>query len=146
MPIRHSKSSPAEPEDVSARYDIAQRLYIHGMVAWCEREYRRIVDSDPPESREVLRSRTVLAEIFHDQGRDTEAAAMLQKLVDQLHRNGELAQKMVGEYEMRPARSALNCTTIKPAKPTPNTMSTRKPTNWTKRSTRATRPIPIPTC
>lgn len=90
-----------ESDDVVARYEMAQRLYMHGMVAWCEKEYRRIVDHDPPESREVLKSRSVLAEMFHDQERDGEAAEMLQKLVKQLSGNGELAQKMA-EWEMRP--------------------------------------------
>jgi tetratricopeptide (TPR) repeat protein len=90
-----------EADDATARYEAAQRLYVHGMVAWCEREYRRIIDNDPAESREVLKSRALLAEICHDQQRDHEAAEILQKLVDQLKKNGELAQKMA-EYEMRP--------------------------------------------
>jgi len=90
-----------EPEDLTARYEVAQRLYLHGMVAWSEKEYQRIVKDDPADSREVLRSRTFLAEMLHDQERDGEAAEMLQKLVEQLKKNGELAQKMA-EFELRP--------------------------------------------
>ena len=90
-----------EPEDLTARYEVAQRLYLHGMVAWSEKEYQRIIKDDPADSNEVLTSRTLLAEMLHDQERDGEAAEVLQKLVDQLTKNGELAQKMA-EFELRP--------------------------------------------
>jgi tetratricopeptide (TPR) repeat protein len=91
-----------DQDDLTARFTVAQRLWMHGMTAWSEREYRRIVDSDPPESEQVLKGRNLLADMFHDQGRDAEAAAMLGRLVDQFEKNGELASKIIGEFDMRP--------------------------------------------
>jgi tetratricopeptide (TPR) repeat protein len=90
-----------EPEDSTARFRVARRLYTLGMVAWSEKEYQRIIKDDPADSNEVLTSRTLLAEMLHDQERDGEAAEMLEKLVKQLSKNGELAQKMA-EFELRP--------------------------------------------
>ncbi len=92
-----------------ARFFTARRLYARGMVAWCEKEHLYIIDHSPPESPEAAKSKSILAELFHDQERDGEAAEMLQKLVDQLKKNVEFAQKMT-EWEMRPGliRSQLH--------------------------------------
>lgn len=92
----------AESDDLLARYTVARRLYLLGMVPWCEREYRRIVDTDPADSKEVVSSRRILAELFHDQNRDAEAAAIIGTMLDQMQKNGDFAQKVAGDYRMRP--------------------------------------------
>lgn len=93
----------AEPGDVAARFDTAKRLYGRGMIAWSEREYRRIVEAEAFDSKESINSRNILGEMFHDQGRDTEAAEIMQKLVEELEKNSDFAQHFAnGEYDVQP--------------------------------------------
>ncbi len=101
------KIASSEPEDVAARFNTARRLFMRGMVAWSEREYRRIIDSEAPDSKEVVNGRNQLAEIFHDQSRDAEAAKLLQPLVDMMDKNSDFAQHLAtgaasGDYDSRP--------------------------------------------
>ena len=114
------KIASSEPEDVAARFNTARRLFMRGMVAWSEREYRRIIDSEAPDSKEVVNGRNQLAEIFHDQSRDAEAAKLLQPLVDMMDKNSDFAQHLAtgaasGDYDSRPGMLRANSITTNPA-------------------------------
>ncbi len=81
--------------DMTPRLKIAAWLEESGLMDWCEREFRYIIShGSSPDTAEVLRARLALSEIQHDQGRDGEAAEMLQGLVDLLPNNGELARRL----------------------------------------------------
>ncbi len=87
------------PDELDTRLEMARRLRYRGMLPWSEREYKFVLDpannGNQSGSVEVLQASFALAEMFHDQERDAEAAEALRKVVDQLKGNGELRQRII---------------------------------------------------
>lgn len=71
-----------------------------GLLTAAEREYRLAIASAPPETETAIRAQTNLAELFHDQQRDLEAAKVGQALVDSADQN-EAVQKAITDLDMQ---------------------------------------------
>ena len=61
---------------------VAHKLYERGLMDWAEREYRQAIALGPLGSPTDIESRWVLAQRWHDQLRDQEAAELFKELLD----------------------------------------------------------------
>ena len=68
----------------------AFRLQERGRFAWAEREYRHVLDLEPVASQNNLRTRLLLSEMLHDQGRHGEAGEVLQAAVEAMATDANL--------------------------------------------------------
>ncbi|MBN2294978.1 MAG: hypothetical protein JXM70_21295 [Pirellulales bacterium] len=71
-----------KPENV--HFQMAFDLQRLGQFEWARREYQYCIDSGDPENELILLAYSYLAEMLHDQAKDTQAAAVLKKLIDNL--------------------------------------------------------------
>lgn len=83
----------------------ARELQKRGLFEWAERELRAVMGRVTPASEEDRRARWVLAEMFHDIGRDRDAAETLQEYFDAVDK--ELAPGKRG-IDLNAFRSRLN--------------------------------------
>ncbi len=93
LPVQAANAVDAEMQ-LRWRSLFAERLQIHGMFDWSEREYRGILATGPVDSDVVARARLALAELFHDQQRDAEAAELVRVLSTQVRDNAVLRAKL----------------------------------------------------
>jgi len=70
-------------EHIEAAYTLQER----GLFKWSEREYRHVMKVAPSGSLDELRSRFLLSEMLHDQGRELSAAEILQAVVDNMEKD-----------------------------------------------------------
>lgn len=70
-------------EHIEAAYTLQER----GLFKWSEREYRHVMKAAPSGSLDELRSRFLLSEMLHDQGRELPAAEILQAVVDNMEKD-----------------------------------------------------------
>lgn len=81
----------------------AYALKSRGLIPWALREYRYVIDSAPAAHVVTVSARFSLAEMYHDQGSDREAAEELGKLCEVLKNkpNLDVAGRSVGEVRSR---------------------------------------------
>ncbi len=68
----------------AAHFETAYLLQKQGRFEWARREYRRCIDNGSVENELICLAYSYLAEMHHDQARETQAAAVLNTLVDRL--------------------------------------------------------------
>ncbi len=81
---RALRADPESPELHTERALWVQEL---GLFDWSEREYRHVIQTTPPETKENLEARFLFSEMLHDLQRDQEAAEILQEAVTVLERD-----------------------------------------------------------
>jgi len=82
------KSNPDDPAlHVIAGLFTQQR----GKMDWAEKEFRLVIEGEKPGSTHALRARLLLSELYHDRGREKEAADMLEPVVQLMQSDEEVA-------------------------------------------------------
>jgi tetratricopeptide (TPR) repeat protein len=65
-----------------------------GLLDWAEREFKLVIESAGPNSADMIRARVLLAELYHDQLRELEAAKALEPIVEAAQNNPEFANRV----------------------------------------------------
>ena len=87
---RQAMTAPIEDRIV-----VASDLKDRGLFVWSEREFRHLIQSEPPGTRLNIEARISLAEMLHDQQRELAAAQALQPVVDLAQSNRAVRQTLV---------------------------------------------------
>jgi tetratricopeptide (TPR) repeat protein len=84
---------------------VARHLWLRGLFAWAEREYRYVIEKGSPQHVLTTNSQFQLSEMLHDQGQDLKAAQILVACDEMLgkDRNGdeEIGNRTVKEIRSR---------------------------------------------
>jgi len=101
---------PGKQRDELAHHlPVAQRLRQRGQFAWARREFEYLIEHCSNSENDELRTGTqsLLAEMFHDQGQDFDAAEVLGKLVAAIDA-GKVAEARLGQRKPNEIRARMN--------------------------------------
>ena len=82
-------------EQLGHHFMVAQQLCEHGQFAWARREFEHVISTANEAESLSAMARMLLAEMFHEQGQDRDAAAAMEKLVN-LMDAGKVPETMFG--------------------------------------------------
>ncbi len=88
-------------------FAIAKDLEEHSQCEWAVREYRSAIEKQPVESYESILARIYLANLFHDYGREKEAADTIEPLTKALQSKGNVAELYARIRDYNSGRLAL---------------------------------------
>jgi tetratricopeptide (TPR) repeat protein len=94
------------PMNSHQHLEVAYQLQERGRFAWSEREYRTILKSVEMISRDGVDVRSMLAEMLHDLGRETDAAAVLSDVVQAMEAD-ETVRDTVESVSLRRSPSEI---------------------------------------
>ena len=83
----------------AVHFEMAYRLQRQGRFEWARREYRHCIDNGSIDNELVCLAYSYLAEMHHDQVQDSQAAAVLNTLVDRLKAQKEKEKAAAGQKE-----------------------------------------------
>ena len=98
--------SGKQEEQLIRHCAVAQQLRERGQFAWARREYEHVINQGGEEEELTVLSRLYLSEMFHEQGQDLDAAAVIEKLVKAID-SGKVGEAMLAGREIRDVRSRL---------------------------------------
>ncbi len=85
----------------------ADMLQERGLHAWSEQEYLSLIKSHEPTELISVRSRLMLAELYHDQYRELEAAQVLQAMFDAMQDNPVIGEHLANLRSLESTRARM---------------------------------------
>jgi len=94
------RAAALNADDIKEHVRLALELERRGSARWAQREYRRGIETGPAESLYYVWAHRNLAELFHDQQKELDAAKVLQDLIDRMEKDPAVL-KSVHDYSRR---------------------------------------------